>query len=94
MTKIYEHKKMRLIRQPNVRFIGGARAKIYRHPKIKNQDFYLYKTIHHANGTDRIFRPILTPEEYAKRKRNFYNSAARFLSHVEEAKNRDNSGYC
>ena len=84
MTKIYDQKKRMLVRHPKVQFIGGVKVKIYRHPKIKNQDFYLYKTFHRANGTDRIYRPILTPDEYVKRKNNVYNAAARFLMRAEE----------
>lgn len=84
MTKIYEHKKLRLVRHPKVQFIGGVKVEIYKHQEVKIRDSYLYKTRHSENGTDRIYRPIFTPDEYVKRKNNVYNAAARFLMRAEE----------
>nr|DAR68268.1 MAG TPA: hypothetical protein [Caudoviricetes sp.] len=57
-------------------------------PEAKQIPGYTVKVYHHKDGISRVYRPILTEEEYEKRHQQLYNAAVRFLTHVEEVKQR------
>ena len=56
--------------------------------EVKQITGYTVKVYHHKDGISRVYRPILTEEEYEKRHQQLYNAAVRFLTHVEEVKQR------
>ena len=57
-------------------------------PEAKQIPGYTVKVYHHKDGISRVYRPILTEEEYEKRHQQLYDAAARFLMHVEEVEQR------
>lgn len=57
-------------------------------PEAKQIPGYTVKVYHHKDGISRVYRPILTPEEYERRHQKLYDASVRFLRHVEEVEQR------
>lgn len=60
------------IEDANVEQIPGYTATVYQH----------------ENGRSVVYRPILTPEEYEKRRASLYRAAERFARHMEDVERR------
>lgn len=60
------------IEDANVEQIPGYTATVYQH----------------ENGRSVVYHPILTPEEYEKRRANLYKVAERFARHMEDVERR------
>lgn len=50
------------------------------------EEKYIVKITEQSNGTDRVFIPVLTDEERAKRQEQLMQAAIRFMKAVERAK--------
>lgn len=49
---------------------------------MQKENYTLVKTIESPNATIRVFSPILTEEERAKRMKQIHNAAARLIKSV------------